>query len=222
MLFVKSFDHKQVRKYMATLHSMFESLSVTINNKQVKIPLITAQGERMRNLSDGKSKFSLPRGGIRFESFEPNSDKTCHAKIRKYAPNGKMATFNEISTQYKFTIEYAFKTTDDAYEAIEQIIPRMYPSVDVRIVDNELHETIRDIKVYIESWDIADNYDGDGEESQLTTLTLNIALDGHLYHYIADEQGGNRIEEILIDLSIIDTDEEHKPWIRITEDTNNE
>ena len=184
--------HKLIRKYVSAFGSLFNEMVLVRMNKdrtteleRFVVPIRYGPQEnwlgRIRgdaNL-DAKTQIVLPVMSFEIRDYAFDSSRNRNALIRNVAAN----TATNNATQYSgvpYTIDFELniyaKSTDDANQIVEQIIPTFTPDYNVSIVPIDEMGTVIDIPVTLNSISNNTEYENNFEELRVIQWTLSFTM----------------------------------------------
>ena len=200
MLGNRQFYHETVRSIIVGFGTLFNDIHVVRKNnsgvitQSMKVPL--AYGPKQKWLArldqdaglDSKVAITLPRLGFEIQnlSYDPARKLNRVQKFKKV--KGSSDDANKIDSQfmpvpYNLDMElYAMaKSSDDALQIIEQIVPFFQPDYTLTINDMADMGIKRDVPIILNSVSYEDSYRGDYGERRAIIYTLGFTSKFYLY-----------------------------------------
>ncbi|AUR97913.1 tail sheath stabilizer, partial [Vibrio phage 1.244.A._10N.261.54.C3] len=199
-LFDKHYYHKSTRKYGHVLSLILSSMQVNTEGKLVQIPLSYVGGDRDKLDGQQITNGVMPRATLKFIRYEPSDDRQLTNNQQRIKTTGNANQLMRIPMGFQFRMVAVCKKQDEQYQIFEQMIPAFTPSLDFKMVDNEDVNNQQNIKVTLESYDISDDWEGDGENHTHYNVEFTFTLHGYLYRRTIDN--GGPIDKVYIDISV--------------------
>ena len=209
----QQFYHETMRNVIVAFGTLFNNIHLVRKNNSgtviqtMKVPL--AYGPKQKWLTrldadanlDTKVAITLPRLGFEIQnlSYDPTRKLNRVQKFKKVkdssANSGKLDT-QFMPVPYNLDIElYAMaKSSDDALQIVEQILPFFQPDYTITLNDNTAMGTTRDVPIILSGVQYEDSYDGAFTERRVLTYTLSFTAKFYLYGPVTDQKVIKRVQ----------------------------
>ena len=87
-----------------------------------------------------------------------------------------------------FSLFVMAKSSDDALQIVEQILPFFQPDYTITLNDNTSMGTTRDVPIILNGVSYEDSYDGDFTERRVLMYTLTFTSKFYLYGPVTDQK----------------------------------
>ena len=192
MLQSSPYYHRLIRKYVSAFGSLFNEMTLvrmdstrTTELERFLVPLQYGPQEkwlgRLRGDPDldNVAQINLPQMSFEITSYEYDSNRKRNALIRNAAAN----TANAHASQYSgvpynlnFELNIYAKTTDDANQIVEQILPTFVPDYNITGVPIDDMGFAVDIPVSLTSVTNNTEYESDFESVRVIKWTLTFIM----------------------------------------------
>ena len=141
-----------------------------------------------------KVAVTLPRIGFEIAniSYDPARKLNSIQKIKKTnsSEDGKTISSQFMPVPYNMDFEMVVmaKSSDDALQIVEQILPFFQPDYTITLNDNTAMGTTRDVPIVLNNVAYEDSYDGDFNERRVLTYTLTFTSKFYLYGPVVDQK----------------------------------
>lgn len=197
MLQQEPFYHGLLRKYVNAFGSLFNEMTLvrmnkarTVELKRFKVPIRYGPQEKYigRIMGDpdldGVTQIVLPMMSFENTSIEPDPSRKRNPLIR----NAKAATASSLTTQYDgvpynltFELNIYAKTTDDANQIVEQILPTFAPDYNISNINIDDMGFTVDIPISLVSVSNNTEYEGSFDDVRVIQWTLIFTMKTYLY-----------------------------------------
>ena len=195
----QQFYHETMRKVVVAFGTMFNDINlVRANNageviQTMKVPL--AYGPKQKwlarltedpNLAK-KVAVTLPRIGFEISGIEYDASRKQNKimKVKKVldgADNDQLKSgFMPIPYNVNFDLYILSKSSDDALQIVEQILPYFQPEYTVTMREVPELEIIRDVPIVLNTISYEDDYEGDFASRRSIIYTLSFTAKYYLY-----------------------------------------
>ena len=201
----QTFYHETIRKVIVAFGSMFNEISIVRKNnngevtQSMKVPL--AYGPRQKflvRLTDDPNltkqvAVTLPRIGFEIQNltYDPTRKMSRVQKIKKVkGADAKRLDTQYMPVPYNLDIELYIlsKSSDDALQVVEQILPYFQPDYTVTINDMVDMGIKRDVPIVLNSINYEDDYQGDFETRRSIIYTLSFTSKFYLYGPVTSQK----------------------------------
>ena len=159
----------------------------------MKVPL--AYGPKQKFLTrlredpnlNKKVSLTLPRIGFEISGISYDSSRKLNSiqKLKKVnnSTDGKTVSSQFMPVPYNmdFSLFVMAKSSDDALQIVEQILPFFQPDYTITLNDNTSMGTTRDVPIILNGVSYEDSYDGDFTERRVLMYTLTFTSKFYLY-----------------------------------------
>ena len=194
----QSFYHETIRKVIVAFGTMFNEISIIRKNnsgvviQSMKVPL--AYGPRQKflarlNEDPNLSKqvaVTLPRIGFEIQNISYDAARKLN-RVQKFK-KVKGSDAKRLDTQYMpvpynldIQLYILSKSSDDALQIVEQILPYFQPDYTITINDMVDMGIKRDVPMILNSIGYEDDYQGDFETRRSIIYTLEFTAKFYLY-----------------------------------------
>ena len=194
----QSFYHETIRKVIVAFGTMFNEISIIRKNnsgvviQSMKVPL--AYGPRQKflarlNEDPNLSKqvaVTLPRIGFEIQNISYDAARKLN-RVQKFK-KVKGSDAKRLDTQYmpvpynlNIQLYILSKSSDDALQIVEQILPYFQPDYTITINDMVDMGIKRDVPMILNSIGYEDDYQGDFETRRSIIYTLEFTAKFYLY-----------------------------------------
>ena len=194
----QSFYHETIRKVIVAFGTMFNEISIIRKNnsgvviQSMKVPL--AYGPRQKflarlNEDPNLSKqvaVTLPRIGFEIQNISYDATRKLN-RVQKFK-KVKGSDAKRLDTQYmpvpynlNIQLYILSKSSDDALQIVEQILPYFQPDYTITINDMVDMGIKRDVPMILNSIGYEDDYQGDFETRRSIIYTLEFTAKFYLY-----------------------------------------
>ena len=194
----QSFYHETIRKVIVAFGTMFNEISIIRKNnsgvviQSMKVPL--AYGPRQKflarlNEDPNLSKqvaVTLPRIGFEIQNISYDATRKLN-RVQKFK-KVKGSDAKRLDTQYMpvpynldIQLYILSKSSDDALQIVEQILPYFQPDYTITINDMVDMGIKRDVPMILNSIGYEDDYQGDFETRRSIIYTLEFTAKFYLY-----------------------------------------
>ena len=202
----QQFYHETMRKVVVAFGTIFNNINIVRKNnsgavtQSMKVPL--AYGPKQKFLTrlredpalTKKVALTLPRVGFEISgiSYDPSRKLNSVQKFKKTndSTDGKtLATqFMPVPYNMDFELVVMAKSSDDALQIVEQILPFFQPDYTITLNDNTAMGTTRDVPIILSGVTYEDTYDGDFNDRRVLTYTLTFTAKFYLYGPVIDQK----------------------------------
>ena len=202
----QQFYHETMRKVVVAFGTIFNNINIIRTNssgatvQSMKIPL--AYGPKQKFLArlredpnlNKKVALTLPRVGFEISGISYDSTRKLNSiqKIKKTnsSEDGKTISSQFMPVPYNMDFEMVVmaKSSDDALQIVEQILPFFQPDYTITLNDNTAMGTTRDVPIVLNNVAYEDSYDGDFNERRVLTYTLTFTSKFYLYGPVVDQK----------------------------------
>ena len=202
----QQFYHETMRKVVVAFGTIFNNINIVRKNnsgavtQSMKVPL--AYGPKQKFLTrlkedpslTKKVALTLPRVGFEISgiSYDPSRKLNSVQKFKKTndSTDGKtLATqFMPVPYNMDFELVVMAKSSDDALQIVEQILPFFQPDYTITLNDNTAMGTTRDVPIILSDVSYEDTYDGDFNDRRVLTYTLSFTAKFYLYGPVIDQK----------------------------------
>ena len=202
----QQFYHETMRKVVVAFGTIFNNINIVRKNnsgavtQSMKVPL--AYGPKQKFLArlredpnlNKKVALTLPRVGFEISGISYDSTRKLNSiqKIKKTnsSEDGKTISSQFMPVPYNMDFELVVmaKSSDDALQIVEQILPFFQPDYTITLNDNTAMGTTRDVPIVLNNVAYEDSYDGDFNERRVLTYTLTFTAKFYLYGPVVDQK----------------------------------
>ena len=202
----QQFYHETMRKVVVAFGTIFNNINIVRKNnsgavtQSMKVPL--AYGPKQKFLArlredpnlNKKVALTLPRVGFEISGISYDSTRKLNSiqKIKKTnsSEEGKTISSQFMPVPYNMDFEMVVmaKSSDDALQIVEQILPFFQPDYTITLNDNSAMGTTRDVPIVLNNVAYEDSYDGDFNERRVLTYTLTFTSKFYLYGPVVDQK----------------------------------
>ena len=202
----QQFYHETMRKVVVAFGTIFNNINIVRKNnsgavtQSMKVPL--AYGPKQKFLArlredpnlNKKVALTLPRVGFEISGISYDSTRKLNSiqKIKKTnsSEEGKTISSQFMPVPYNMDFEMVVmaKSSDDALQIVEQILPFFQPDYTITLNDNTAMGTTRDVPIVLNNVAYEDSYDGDFNERRVLTYTLTFTSKFYLYGPVVDQK----------------------------------
>ena len=202
----QQFYHETMRKVIISFGTLFNNINLVRKNNSgtviqtMKVPL--AYGPKQKFLTrlredpnlNKKVALTLPRVGFEISGISYDSTRKLNSiqKIKKTnsSEDGKTISSQFMPVPYNMDFEMVVmaKSSDDALQIVEQILPFFQPDYTITLNDNTAMGTTRDVPIVLNNVAYEDSYDGDFNERRVLTYTLTFTSKFYLYGPVVDQK----------------------------------
>mgnify|MGYP001411700070 FL=1 len=202
----QQFYHETMRKVVVAFGTIFNNINIVRKNnsgaviQSMKVPL--AYGPKQKFLArlredpnlNKKVALTLPRVGFEISGISYDSTRKLNSiqKIKKTnsSEDGKTISSQFMPVPYNMDFEMVVmaKSSDDALQIVEQILPFFQPDYTITLNDNTAMGTTRDVPIVLNNVAYEDSYDGDFNERRVLTYTLTFTSKFYLYGPVVDQK----------------------------------
>ena len=195
----QQFYHETMGKVVVAFGTIFNNINIVRKNnsgavtQSMKVPL--AYGPKQKFLTrlkedpslTKKVALTLPRVGFEISgiSYDPSRKLNSVQKFKKTndSTDGKtLATqFMPVPYNMDFELVVMAKSSDDALQIVEQILPFFQPDYTITLNDNTAMGTTRDVPIILSDVSYEDTYYGDFNDRRVLTYTLSFTAKFYLY-----------------------------------------
>ena len=202
----QQFYHETMRKVVVAFGTIFNNINIVRTNssgvvtQSMKVPL--AYGPKQKFLTrlkedpnlNKKVALTLPRMGFEISGISYDSSRKLNS-IQKIKKTNSSSEGKTMSSQYMpvpynmdFDMVVMAKSSDDALQIVEQILPFFQPDYTITLNDNTAMGTTRDVPIILTSVAYEDTYDGDFNDRRVLTYTLSFTAKFYLYGPVTDQK----------------------------------
>ena len=202
----QQFYHETMRKVVVAFGTIFNNINIVRKNnsgaviQSMKVPL--AYGPKQKFLArlredpnlNKKVALTLPRVGFEISGISYDSTRKLNSiqKIKKTnsSEDGKTISSQFMPVPYNLDFELVVmaKSSDDALQIVEQILPFFQPDYTITLNDNTAMGTTRDVPIILNGVSYEDSYEGDFSERRVLTYTLTFTSKFYLYGPVTDQK----------------------------------
>ena len=202
----QQFYHETMRKVVVAFGTIFNNINIVRTNssgvvtQSMKVPL--AYGPKQKFLTrlredpnlNKKVSLTLPRIGFEISGISYDSSRKLNSiqKLKKVnsSTDGKTVSSQFMPVPYNmdFTLFVMAKSSDDALQIVEQILPFFQPDYTITLNDNTSMGTTRDVPIILNGVSYEDSYDGDFTERRVLMYTLTFTSKFYLYGPVTDQK----------------------------------
>ena len=202
----QQFYHETMRKVVVAFGTIFNNINIVRTNssgavtQSMKVPL--AYGPKQKFLTrlredpnlNKKVALTLPRIGFEISgiAYDPSRKLNSIQKFKKTnnSDSGKTMSSQFMPVPYNMDFELVVmaKSSDDALQIVEQILPFFQPDYTITLNDNSAMGTTRDVPIVLNNVAYEDSYDGDFNERRVLTYTLTFTAKFYLYGPVVDQK----------------------------------
>ena len=202
----QQFYHETMRKVVVAFGTIFNNINIVRTNnsgvvtQSMKVPL--AYGPKQKFLTrlredpnlNKKVALTLPRMGFEISgiSYDPSRKLNSIQKIKKTnsSSEGKTMSSQYMPVPYNMDFELVVmaKSSDDALQIVEQILPFFQPDYTITLNDNTAMGTTRDVPIILNGVSYEDSYEGDFTERRVLMYTLTFTSKFYLYGPVTDQK----------------------------------
>ena len=202
----QQFYHETMRKVVVAFGTIFNNISIVRTNssgavtQSMKVPL--AYGPKNKFLTrlredpnlNKKVSLTLPRIGFEISGISYDSSRKLNSiqKLKKVnnSTDGKTVSSQFMPVPYNmdFSLFVMAKSSDDALQIVEQILPFFQPDYTITLNDNTSMGTTRDVPIILNGVSYEDSYDGDFTERRVLMYTLTFTSKFYLYGPVTDQK----------------------------------
>ena len=202
----QQFYHETMRKVVVAFGTIFNNINIVRTNssgvvtQSMKVPL--AYGPKQKFLTrlredpnlNKKVSLTLPRIGFEISGISYDSSRKLNSiqKLKKVnsSTDGKTVSSQFMPVPYNmdFSLFVMAKSSDDALQIVEQILPFFQPDYTITLNDNTAMGTTRDVPIILSNVTYEDSYDGAYEDRRVLTYTLSFTAKFYLYGPVTDQK----------------------------------
>ena len=201
----QQFYHETIRKVIVAFGTMFNNISIVRKDnsgaivQSMKVPL--AYGPRQKFLTRLRDDpdlakqvaVTLPRIGFEIQNltYDPSRKLNRVQKFKKIkGSDSKRLDSQYMPVPYNLGIElYVLsKSSDDALQIVEQILPYFQPDYSITIHDMPDMSIKRDVPIILESINYTDDYQGEFESRRAIIYTLGFTAKFYLYGPVTSQK----------------------------------
>ena len=202
----QQFYHETMRKVVVAFGTIFNNINIVRTNssgvvtQSMKVPL--AYGPKNKFLTrlredpnlNKKVSLTLPRIGFEISGISYDSSRKLNSiqKLKKVnsSTDGKTVSSQFMPVPYNmdFSLFVMAKSSDDALQIVEQILPFFQPDYTITLNDNTSMGTTRDVPIILNGVTYEDSYDGDFTERRVLMYTLTFTSKFYLYGPVTDQK----------------------------------
>ena len=202
----QQFYHETMRKVVVAFGTIFNNINIVRTNssgvvtQSMKVPL--AYGPKNKFLTrlredpnlNKKVSLTLPRIGFEISGISYDSSRKLNSiqKLKKVnsSTDGKTVSSQFMPVPYNmdFSLFVMAKSSDDALQIVEQILPFFQPDYTITLNDNTSMGTTRDVPIILNGVSYEDSYDGDFTERRVLMYTLTFTSKFYLYGPVTDQK----------------------------------
>ena len=201
----QSFYHETIRKVIVAFGTMFNDISIIRKNNSgvvtqtMKVPL--AYGPRQKflaRLNDDPNlskqvAVTLPRIGFEIQNISYDATRKLN-RVQKFK-KVKGSDSKRLDTQYMpvpYNLDVQLyilsKSSDDALQIVEQILPYFQPDYTITINDMVDMGIKRDVPIILNNIGYEDDYQGDFETRRAIIYTLEFTAKFYLYGPVTSQK----------------------------------
>ena len=202
----QQFYHETMRKVVVAFGTIFNNINIVRTNssgvvtQSMKVPL--AYGPKNKFLTrlredpnlNKKVSLTLPRIGFEISGISYDSSRKLNSiqKLKKVnsSTDGKTVSSQFMPVPYNmdFSLFVMAKSSDDALQIVEQILPFFQPDYTITLNDNTSMGTTRDVPIILSGVQYEDSYDGAFTERRVLMYTLTFTSKFYLYGPVTDQK----------------------------------
>ena len=201
----QQFYNETIRKVIVAFGTMFNNISIVRKDnsgaivQSMKVPL--AYGPRQKFLTRLRDDpdlakqvaVTLPRIGFEIQNltYDPSRKLNRVQKFKKIkGSDSKRIDSQYMPVPYNLGIElYVLsKSSDDALQIVEQILPYFQPDYSITIHDMPDMSIKRDVPIILESINYTDDYQGEFESRRAIIYTLGFTAKFYLYGPVTSQK----------------------------------
>ena len=202
----QQFYHETMRKVVVAFGTIFNNINIVRTNssgavtQSMKVPL--AYGPKQKFLTrlredpnlNKKVSLTLPRIGFEISGISYDSSRKLNSiqKLKKVnsSTDGKTMSSQFMPVPYNMDFELFImaKSSDDALQIVEQILPFFQPDYTITLNDNTSMGTTRDVPIILNNVTYSDEYEGSFEDRRVLTYTLTFTAKFYLYGPVTDQK----------------------------------
>ena len=202
----QQFYHETMRKVVVAFGTIFNNINIVRTNssgavtQSMKVPL--AYGPKQKFLTrlredpnlNKKVSLTLPRIGFEISGISYDTSRKLNSiqKLKKVnsSSDGKTVSSQFMPVPYNmdFELYVMAKSSDDALQIVEQILPFFQPDYTITLNDNTAMGTTRDVPIVLSGVTYEDSYDGDFTERRVIMYTLSFTSKFYLYGPVTDQK----------------------------------
>ena len=202
----QQFYHETMRKVVVAFGTIFNNINIVRKNssggvvQSMKVPL--AYGPKQKFLTrlredpnlNKKVALTLPRVGFEISGISYDSSRKLNSiqKIKKTnnSEQGKTISSQFMPVPYNLDFELVVmaKSSDDALQIVEQILPFFQPDYTITLNDNTSMGTTRDVPIILTGVTYSDEYEGSFEDRRVLTYTMSFTAKFYLYGPVTDQK----------------------------------
>ena len=202
----QQFYHETMRKVVVAFGTIFNNINIVRTNssgvvtQSMKVQL--AYGPKNKFLTrlredpnlNKKVSLTLPRIGFEISGISYDSSRKLNSiqKLKKVnsSTDGKTVSSQFMPVPYNmdFSLFVMAKSSDDALQIVEQILPFFQPDYTITLNDNTSMGTTRDVPIILNGVSYEDSYDGDFTERRVLMYTLTFTSKFYLYGPVTDKK----------------------------------
>ena len=202
----QQFYHETMRKVVVAFGTIFNNINIVRTNssgvvtQSMKVPL--AYGPKNKFLTrlredpnlNKKVSLTLPRIGFEISGISYDSSRKLNSiqKLKKVnsSTDGKTVSSQFMPVPYNmdFSLFVMAKSSDDALQIVEQILPFFQPDYTITLNDNTSMGTTRDVPIILNGVSYEDSIDGDFTERRVLMYTLTFTSKFYLYGPVTEQK----------------------------------
>ena len=195
----QQFYHETMRKVVVSFGTLFNNIQIVRKNssgvitQSMKVPL--AYGPKQKWLSrltedpnlSKKVAVTLPRigfeiSGLTYDSTRKQNKVMKAKKVLDGADNDQLKSgYMPVPYNVDFEMYILAKSSDDALQIVEQILPYFQPEYTVTLREIPELDIIRDVPIVLNSISYEDDYEGDFTSRRSIIYTLSFTAKYYLY-----------------------------------------
>ena len=197
------FYHGLLKKYVIVFGTLFNNLKIMRQGddgtiQSFKVPINYGPREKFlarveQNPQAGELSFRLPRLGFEMTNFSYAPDRKLSTIKKIYQEeiiNGRKSykkAYSPVPYDIGFNLYVMTRTTEDATEIVEQILPYFTPewTVTAALLD-DMPDILMDIPLVINGVGSQDNYDSDFKTRHVLIWTLSFTMKAYFYGPISN------------------------------------
>lgn len=191
------FFHKQTKKYIVIIGSIFDNYHINKNGKDIKIPVSYSGKNKLiqrylrRDVSFKGVQMTLPRIAFEITNFYYDPERKLnriHQFVSSIDSSNKNTQFTPVPYNIDIEVSIIANKNNDAAQIVEQILPMFTP--DVKISTNLIPENNinMDISICLNSIYVTDTDEGLIEDERFITYGLNLTLKGFYFREIQESK----------------------------------
>ena len=208
----QQFYHETMRKVVVAFGTIFNNINIVRTNssgavtQSMKVPL--AYGPKQKFLTrlkedpnlNKKVALTLPRMGFEISgiSYDPSRKLNSIQKVKKTntSTEGKTLSSQYMPVPYNMDFELVVmaKSSDDALQIVEQILPFFQPDYTITLNDNTAMGTTRDVPIILTGVSYEDTYDGDFNDRRVLTYALSFTAKFYLYGPVTEQKVNKTVQ----------------------------